>query len=217
MAEALREAVAEGRLDMEEFDARLEAAYRARTFAELEPLTADLPAAAAAAPADGARGAWAERVGGTPSSKWAVGIMGGFQRKGRWVAPRRFTAFSIWGGGQIDLREARFEDREVVIRCFALMGGMSVVVPPEIELDVRGVGIMGGFDQSKTGGGEPGAPRVVVKGLAIWGGVGTIRKRAKAERQRLEAERAERSLDGKPSSTGRELDGGAREAGPEQR
>ncbi|MEV8404888.1 DUF1707 domain-containing protein [Streptomyces niveus] len=44
VAELLREAVAEGRIDMEEFDTRLDAAYKARTHGELQPLVRDLPA-----------------------------------------------------------------------------------------------------------------------------------------------------------------------------
>ncbi|HCA84756.1 MAG TPA: hypothetical protein DEQ61_04215 [Streptomyces sp.] len=207
VAEVLREAVAEGRLDMAEFDERLDAAYRARIYAELEPLTRDLPAAGAAAPpvvrpAAGAvapeavgDASWPARIGGTATSKWAVAVMSGFQRRGRWVVPRRFTAVAFWGGGEIDLREARFEDREVVIRCFALMGGMNVVVPPGVELDVRGIGIMGGFDHANVTEGEPGAPRVVITGLAIWGGVGTERKVPKDERRRLKAERKQRHLE----------------------
>lgn len=39
----LREAFAEGRISQEEFDDRLERAHRARTFADLAPLTADVP------------------------------------------------------------------------------------------------------------------------------------------------------------------------------
>ena len=41
----LREAFAEGRLTQAEFDERLDEAHAARTFAELEQLTADLPKA----------------------------------------------------------------------------------------------------------------------------------------------------------------------------
>jgi len=41
--ERLRVAAAEGRLDASELDARVEAALRARTASELEPLLADLP------------------------------------------------------------------------------------------------------------------------------------------------------------------------------
>lgn len=45
VADRLRTATAEGRLDPDELDERLSTAYGARTRAELEPLTADLPAA----------------------------------------------------------------------------------------------------------------------------------------------------------------------------
>lgn len=40
---ALRDHYAEGRLTLEEFDERSDAAYAARTFADLQPLMADLP------------------------------------------------------------------------------------------------------------------------------------------------------------------------------
>jgi hypothetical protein len=43
VAEQLREAHAEGRLSMEELEERLGKTYAARTFADLAPLTADLP------------------------------------------------------------------------------------------------------------------------------------------------------------------------------
>ena len=43
VAEQLREAHAEGRLTLDELEDRLGKAYAARTFAELAPLTADLP------------------------------------------------------------------------------------------------------------------------------------------------------------------------------
>lgn len=173
-AEVLREAVSEGRLTMEEFDQRLDSVYRARTRGELEPLTRDLPEASgrtateAVAPA---RGGWAARIGRRASSRTGIAIMGGFSRRGPWTVPRRFRCLALMGGGDIDLREAWFEEREVVISAYAIMGGVSVTVPPGVEVEVRGVGIMGGFDQSNSGPGDPGAPRVVVTGLAFWGGV----------------------------------------------
>ncbi|MFF8311082.1 DUF1707 SHOCT-like domain-containing protein [Streptomyces lydicus] len=207
VAEILRDALAEGRLVMEEFEERLDAAYRARTYGELEPLTADLPTGAAAPGAapglslrkdTGAVTAWSERiVSGVEGSSAGVGILGGFQRKGRWTIGRRFTAVCCLGGGEIDLREANFAAREVTLTCWAFMGGVNVVVPPGVEVDVRGLGIMGGFDAHEDGApGEPGAPRVVVKGLALMGGVGVERKLPKAERRRLkEEQRRQKSLD----------------------
>ncbi|MGX1976222.1 DUF1707 SHOCT-like domain-containing protein [Streptomyces kronopolitis] len=197
VAEILRDAVAEGRLAMEEFDERLEAAYRARTYGELAPLTADLPAAAAApAPLSLRKDtaqvtAWSERiVPHTDGSAAGIGILGGFQRKGRWTIGRRFTAVCLMGGGELDLREANFAGPQVTITCWALMGGVNIVVPPGVEVDVRGLGIMGGFDAREDGTpGEPGAPRVIVKGLALMGGVGVERKLLKEEKRRLKEER----------------------------
>jgi Domain of unknown function (DUF1707) len=43
VADRLRRAHDEGRLDLEEFDERVTAAYAARTFGDLEALTTDLP------------------------------------------------------------------------------------------------------------------------------------------------------------------------------
>ncbi|MBB5935178.1 DUF1707 domain-containing protein [Streptomyces zagrosensis] len=202
VAEALREAVAEGRLDMVEFEERLERAYTARTHADLEPLVQDLPVPASAVapvvapgrPRDGAGLAWPERIGDPPTSRWGIAVMGGFQRSGGWVMPRAFTSVVLMGGGEIDLRDARFEDRDVVIRCFAFMGGVSVIVPPDVEVNVSGIGIMGGFDHTAAGEGARDAPRVTVTGLAIWGGVGIQRKRRKADVQReKEARRHEKA------------------------
>lgn len=200
VADRLRDALAEGRLDMDEFGERLDIAYRARTYAELEPLTRDLPAAGttpSTALAHGTPGTgevasadWPGRIGGRGTSRWAVAIMSGFQRQGHWTVPARFKAFGFWGGGQLDLREARFEEREVVIDCWMIMAGMSVVVPPGVEVDVRGLGIMGGFDSRENGvRGEPGAPKVIIRGFAFWGGVGVERKVTRAEKQRLKQEK----------------------------
>lgn len=124
--------------------------------------------------------------------------MSGFQRTGRWTVPKRFDCFVFWGGGEIDLREAVFADREVVINCVAVMGGMTVIVPPGVEVVVRGLGIMGGFDHREEGvPGDPGAPRVIVTGFAFWGGVGVERKPARAEERRLKEERRRERLERK--------------------
>lgn len=213
VAEILRDALAEGRLDMAEFEERLDATYQARTYGELAPITRDLPAAGVTAPAvsltkDPAAGSdWPGRItGGAGSSTWAVAVMSGFQRKGHWTMPRRFTCFAFWGGGEIDLREANFADREVEINAIAIMGGVDVIVPPGVEVVVRGIGVMGGFDHREEGvPGEPGAPRVVVTGFAFWGGVGVQRKLTRAEKLRIREERRQEKLERRAGR--RELDG----------
>ncbi|MGW7298729.1 DUF1707 SHOCT-like domain-containing protein [Streptomyces sp. NPDC054829] len=198
VAEILREALAEGRLDMEEFGERLDATYKARTYGELTPITRDLPVAGTVNLVKGPEtdGSWASRItGGEGTSTLGVAVMSGFERKGRWTVPRRFNCFAFWGGGEVDLREANFADREVVINCVAIMGGVNIIVPPGVEVSTRGIGIMGGFDQREDGvPGDPGAPRVIITGFAFWGGVGVERKLPRAERRRLREERRQEKL-----------------------
>ncbi|WP_406100268.1 DUF1707 domain-containing protein [Streptomyces sp. NBC_01013] len=194
IAETLREAVAEGRLEMEEFEQRLDAAYKARTHGELKPLVRDLPALGAAPapvaggrPRTGSAARWSDRIGKPATSGGGFALWGGFRRQGNWTVGRAFTAFAMWGGGNIDLREANFEAREVVIRCFTIMGGIHVTVPPDLNVDVRGIGIMGGFGEHTKDEAVPApdAPRVRITGVALMGGVGVERKRSRAEKQRL--------------------------------
>ncbi|MFC8074661.1 DUF1707 domain-containing protein [Streptomyces sp. NPDC057307] len=205
VAELLREAVAEGRIDMEEFDTRLDAAFKARTHGELEPLVRDLPAPgtttdlapSTSSDSTAVGGRWASRIGrGPATSKFGFAFWGGFSRKGTWTAGPAFTGAVLQAGGEIDLREAQFEQRDVVIRCFALMGGIHVVVPPDMDVTVRGFGLMGGFgEDGEPTDVSPGSPRVIITGFAMMGGVGVTRKMRAADKRRLKEERKKAELE----------------------
>jgi hypothetical protein len=185
VAAVLRDAAAEGRLDLGELDERLGRVYAAKTYGELEPLVRDLPTPSSPSfdpdpDSDVAR---------LPTSGGAVALMSEFKRKGRWAVPRTFKCLALWGGGTIDLREAFFRHGTVKIRAFAIMGGIDVIVPEDANVHVTGVGIMGGFDHGATGAGARGAPVIVVSGLAFWGGVSVKRRPSRAEEKRRKAER----------------------------
>lgn len=193
VAGILREAAAEGRLTMEELDERLDAVYAAKTYAELEPITHDLPHPGTAhVPAPSAAPAGdVHRFGGDPTSSAAIAFMGGFCRRGDWVVPKNFIAVAVMGGGEIDLRQARYAEPVVNIHAVAIMGGIEITVPEDANVQVTGIGIMGGFDHSVSGSGQPGGPTIVVNGVALMGGVDVKRKPLKKDkRQRLEAEKA---------------------------
>ncbi|WP_432991215.1 DUF1707 SHOCT-like domain-containing protein [Dactylosporangium sp. CA-233914] len=178
VAEVLRTAAAEGRLDLDEVDERLNAVYAARTYADLEPIVRDLPATGVRSPMPVMDGV-PPRPGDVPATGTAVAVMSGFTRRGPWVVPRVFTCFSFWGGGTVDLREARMLHGEVKIRAFAVMGGVQVIVPEDAEVHVTGAGLMGGFGHDASGPGRHGAPRITVTGFAFWGGVAVERRRRK--------------------------------------
>jgi hypothetical protein len=192
VAEKLREAAGDGRLTMDELDERLDAVYAAKTYAELVPITHDLPDTGAGyvpAPSQSPSGD-VRQYGGDGTSHTAIAILGGFSRKGDWVVPKTFNAFMLMGGGEIDMREARFSEPEVSIHVVAIMGGCEITVPDDATVHVTGVGIMGAFEHSVAGSGSPGGPVINVSGVALMGGVEVKRKPPKkAKREELQPRR----------------------------
>lgn len=175
VAVVLREAHGQGRIPVDELEERLSAVYAAKTFGDLEPVTSDLPEVAAAAVPEPA----GFKIGGAARFKFSLAIMGGSGRSGNWVVPRRCLAVALMGGVKLDLREASFAGPEATIHVLAIMGGVEVVVPEDLLVEVSGLGLMGGVDHSANGPGAPGAPRVKVSGLALMGGFGAKRRRRK--------------------------------------
>ena len=170
VAQLLTDAAASGMIGLSEFENRLSRAYAAQTNEELDRLSSDLPGAVTRGRSGPCRPA---------PSTLLLAILSGFERRGRWNVPRRLTTFALWGGGVIDMRYADFTSPEVEIRSYSIMGGQTILVPPEVNVDVRGVGIMGSFDHSVDGDGAPGAPLVLVSGFSLWGSVGVRRKKRK--------------------------------------
>src|SRR6478609_4304705 len=81
VAEILREAAGDGRIDLDELDERLEATYAARTYADLVPITLDLPAHPHQAVPARQPGPSPLVVPG-PDSESHTAILGGLDRKG---------------------------------------------------------------------------------------------------------------------------------------
>jgi len=175
--ERLREAAGDGRLTLDELGERIEAAYAARTHAELLPLTRDLPDVRAEAARPAPAATVPARVTGAPGRRWSLAVMGGVDRRGRWRVSATHGAVAVMGGVDLDLRDAELEAPVVTIRVLAVMGGVDIVVPDDCLLDASGLGLMGGFDESDRGAPAPvGAPVVRVRGLALMGGIDVRRR-----------------------------------------
>ncbi|WP_020662612.1 DUF1707 SHOCT-like domain-containing protein [Amycolatopsis benzoatilytica] len=191
VAQVLHQAMSEGRITINELEERLTVVYAAKTFADLKPVTADLPNGTAIAPtssaplqsaAPRALGMPDNRLGGHPGSTTSIGVMSGAVRKGSWVLPRQHTSFAFWGGVEIDLRNARFAEKSCTITAVAIMGGVEITVPDDINVDVTGIGFMGAFELEDKSGAPPApatAPTVKINGLGFWGGVVVYRRPAK--------------------------------------
>jgi hypothetical protein len=160
----LQTAFVEGRLNDEEFDTRMRAALAAQTQAELERLLADLPAqkTPTAAP-----------MRPTPARHSVVmAVMGSAERRGRWQVPEQCTAVAIMGGCLLDLRAAQLSAPVTTINAVAIMGGIEVIVPPGVRVDMSGLPLMGGWANHVRGEDLPfDAPQVHIRGFALMGGV----------------------------------------------
>jgi hypothetical protein len=189
----LRRAAGEGRLTVEELDERLDAAYAARTRGELERLLTDLPPslpAAPGAPPPAPRGD--EPI--APARRSVIAILGGADLRGRCHVGPRTSVVAVMGGTDVDLNDAVFDAREVVLNVFCLMGGVEIRVPEGVHVVDEVTAILGGADSDGPAVEPPvGAPVVRVRGVAIMGGVDVRRGRKKRLRDRLrrggEAER----------------------------
>lgn len=179
VAEVLRQAAGEGRLDLDELDERLQAAYDAKTYGDLVPITADLPGAGAAV---------ASVRTGVPSgseslARYAssVGVLSETKRTGDWLVEDGHSAFALMGSVVLDLREARFATGEVMINASAIMGEVSILVTASTRVVLEGTGVMGEYREQRPkvpfDPTQPG-PVVRVRGLALMGSVHVQRRPA---------------------------------------
>jgi hypothetical protein len=173
VAEVLREAAGEGRIDMAELDERLEATYAAKTYADLVPITADLPVShrpdAALIPRPVAQ---PPAYGPTYAS--SVAVMSETKRSGPWQVGATHAAFALMGSVVLDLRQAQFAVPEILINANAVMAGVEVIVDAHTHVLVEGTGVMGEFKEAKPKvpyEPRPHAPVVRVRGIALMGSV----------------------------------------------
>ena len=178
VTELLRVHTADGRLTLDEFSERVGVALAAQSREELDRVVADLPVpwdAAVPAAVDGSEPAEATRR--RRATRWVVAVMSGAARKGRWRTAGMVTAVAVMGGCEVDLRRAEIEGPEVIINAIAVMGGVDVIVPEGIEVELTGFPIMGGKHMKVADVPIlPGSPRVVVRAFPIMGGV-TVRSK----------------------------------------
>ncbi len=156
----LQDAVSDGRLTLDEFGERVGRALAAGSRGELAALTADLPEP--------------QTPVATPTSErtsWIFGILGGGDRKGRWRLPARCRVINVMGGADLDLRHATISAPVSDITVVSIMGGSDIVVPDNVEVDLRGFALFGGNDL-RTGStpAPPGAPLLRVRAISIMGG-----------------------------------------------
>jgi hypothetical protein len=161
---SLREHLVQGRLSLEEFTQRMESAYGATTSTDLAQLQRDLPETAP------------ERR--RSALRFLVAIFGGARRSGSLRVQQRLFCVAVFGGVTLDLRGALIEGDEVTVQAIAAFGGIDVIVPEGVEVDLTGLAIFGAKEtRGKPGTLRPGAPLIRVNAIVAFGGA-TVRVKA---------------------------------------
>ena len=162
VAERLREAAGDGRIDLDELEERLEKAFAAKTYGELEPLTADLPSPyQAQQPAVEAREPLVLKTGA-----------GDIVQDGYWVVPSRINALSRLGNIKIDFSQAECRVSEVILDVNAGIGNVTVIVPHGWSVRTHSLKVsVGSVRNRATEPPTPGSPTVELTGRAALGDV----------------------------------------------
>lgn len=176
----LNSAHAEGLLTAAERDQRLAEARAAVTFDDLVPLTRDL-------------------VSGRPSVSYdvtnpsgnadqVIAIFGGTRRSGRWRVHPETTISVAFGGVELDLSEAVFEAAELRFSVNCIFGGVEVTVPEGTEVISHVAAVFGGADTHRLAPPQPGMPRVVLTGFALFGGLNVRNPSGRGQRDAARAQ-----------------------------
>jgi Domain of unknown function (DUF1707) len=154
----LEKALSEGRITVDEFRERTEAAYSAVMTRDLEPLSADLPGGASSE---------VEIVGSrAPASMFNV--MGDVRLNGRVPMPKRIG--TVFGDVRIDLRDLRTNAESIELQLSTVLGDIEVIVPEGVDAELDGWTLLG----NRVTDLAPvprlaGTPRVIVRAHALFG------------------------------------------------
>ena len=118
---------------------------------------------------------WGKRYGLRPSDDEEVdgiAVLGSARLATRSQTFRRASLTSILGGVTLDLTEALPVGGGANVTITALLGGASVLVPRGWLVEIRGLPLLGGWDDTTDRAAVgPGAPRLEIQVLVALGGV----------------------------------------------
>lgn len=130
--EALRVHAGDGRLTVEELEARIEAAATAVWVDELAPLTADLPVLGRRVP-----GAGPQPRGEVPEVARIQQVHGGrIVRGGAWIVPRRLELSLTWTGLVLDFTEAVIGADHLDVDLAMVGQNLVIVTRPDMRVDL---------------------------------------------------------------------------------
>jgi hypothetical protein len=168
VAEVLHTAYAEGRIDADEHEERIQATFQAKTFDDLMPLTADL----IPNPTD--------RLGGVPPAAVVTNetldepdrmtaALSEVKRQGKWrVRPRSYTNVFL-GSVHLDMTEATFVAPVVEVNVTQLLGSVELRVPTGTTIRDETATVLAETSIKGIGEPDPSIPTIVLRGTNVLG------------------------------------------------
>lgn len=197
-AAILQEAAADGRLSMDELDGRLEAALQAKTYADLEPVVADLSVELSSRALTSGPQA---RIQGPPSAGYSredpLRLDGGMsmeKRQGVWTIPPFIVLNQGLGGAKLNCLEATPAALVIEIEVIAGAAPIVLVLPDGWGADVDRLSKSWGSKSVKVPREPaPGKPLLVIRGSV---GLGSfkVRPASRYELRRIAKGRDRRAI-----------------------
>jgi uncharacterized protein DUF1707 len=154
----LADAVADGRLTLDEHAERVHRAYAARTLGELAGLTQDLLAPSA-------------QPLRLDEARSVAAFFGTVRREGRWIVPSRFSVTAVGGQVVLDLREALLQGTHTVVHATLITGRLNVLVPEGVRVSVTGLRSGQGTAARPAQPSAPGEPLIDIRAVSVAGRV----------------------------------------------
>lgn len=99
-----------------------------------------------------------------------VSVFGHVQRHVTDQNLQKIRVVSVFGGFQLDLRDAGMQGDHAVVDTAAVFGGIEVIVPDDWQVVSHGAGVFGGFTDETRPPDRP-TKRLIVTGAGVFGGV----------------------------------------------
>lgn len=173
IVEQLKLHYAHDNLSVEEFEQRLERASAVEEKLALLEIVNDLPSISESsdtAAMNGERYA-ALNMGEVRQQQDLVAIFSGNERKGVWYPARNIKILATFGGIDLDFTQAMLPPGDTYIDAMCVFGGVDIIVPEGVNVELSGVPIFGGIDNKYGDRRLPGAPTLHISGFALFGGI----------------------------------------------
>jgi hypothetical protein len=100
-----------------------------------------------------------------------IAVLGGIRLAGRLRLPRRLIHITMLGGMDLDLSQAELTSAQLDIVKVSLLGGVQLVVPADVRVEVRRFVLLGGKHIERRPESSTSASIVRVRSFGLIGGV----------------------------------------------